>query len=278
MDNNTDSLSQPAKPAKLLGLLLLGFVLFVGLLSLGVWQVQRLQWKLALIDRIEQRVHAAPKPAPGPADWSAINRAANEYSRIQVAGRFDHGRETLVRASTELGRGFWLLTPLQTSTGFWVLINRGFVPEADGMQSRAQILRPDNSTLQTITGLLRLSEPAGSWLQHNDAAAGRWYSRDVQAIAASVKLVSSATSSNSSTAAAVAPYFIDAAASAETANSAVWPRAGLTVLSFNNHHLVYAITWFVLAAMVAAAATYLRHSERQLRALAARGQSVPNCD
>ena len=261
MSNDTDRPPQAAKPMLVLALLLLAGVLFVGLLALGGWQVQRLQWKLALVERIEQRVHAAPVAAPGPAEWSAITRESNEYSRVQITGRFDHSRATLVRASTELGRGVWVLTPLQTSAGFWVLVNRGFVPETDG----AQLARLGSAEPQAISGLLRLSEPAGSFLQHNDAAAGRWYSRDVPAMAASVKLDST------SAAASVAPYFIDAAASPD---AQAWPRGGLTVLSFNNHHLVYAITWFVLAAMVAAAAAYLLYSERQLRALLASGQQV----
>ena len=254
MSNDTDRPPQAAKPMLVLALLLLAGVLFVGLLALGGWQMQRLQWKLALIERIEQRVNAAPVAAPSPAEWSAISRESNEYSRVQITGRFDHSRATLVRASTELGRGFWVLTPLQTSAGFWVLVNRGFVPETDG----AQLARLGSAEPQVISGLLRLSEPGGSFLQHNDAAAGRWYSRDVPAMAASVKLE-------------VAPYFIDAAASP---NAQAWPRGGLTVLSFNNHHAVYAITWFVLAAMVAAAAAFLLYSERQLRALSASGKQV----
>jgi surfeit locus 1 family protein len=252
----------------LLCLLLLAAALFAGLLALGVWQVQRLHWKLALIERIEQRVHASPAPAPSLADGLAISREANEYSRVEITGRFDHSRETLVRASTVLGRGFWLLTPLQSEAGFWVLVNRGFVPEAQGLPNSPAIFRPDALQPQTITGLLRLSEPAGSWLQRNDAVSGRWYSRDVQALAASLKLPT------------VAPYFIDATAPvasdkpAPTAATAAWPRAGLTVLSFNNHHLVYAITWFVLAAMLAAAVAYVVYSERQLRAMAARPQRL----
>jgi surfeit locus 1 family protein len=259
MTNDTDCPSQPAKPVLVLVLLLLATALFTGFLALGVWQVQRLEWKLALIDRIKQRVQAAPVAVPGPAGWQAVNRESNEYSRVQVVGHFDHSRATLVRASTELGRGFWVVTPLQTTAGFWVLVNRGFVPAADSLQASP----PDGVDPQVISGLLRLSEPGGSFIQHNDAAAGRWYSRDVQAIAANVKL--DATSA-SVAAASVAPYFIDAAASS---NAAVWPRAGLTVLSFNNHHAVYAITWFVLAIMVAAAAAYLCYSERQLRRVSA---------
>jgi len=255
MTNDTDCSPQPARPALVLVLLLLASALFAGLLALGVWQVQRLQWKLALMERVERRVHSAPVAAPGPAEWSAINRESNEYSRVQITGRLDHSRATLVRASTELGRGFWVVTPLQTSAGFWVLVNRGFIAEADKMQAA----RPDPVEMQVVTGLLRFSEPTGSFLQKNDAPAGHWYSRDVPAMAISVKLE----------AASVAPYFIDAVASSDTQ---AWPRGGLTVLSFNNHHAVYAITWFVLAIMVAAAAAYLFYSERQLRRIAASGK------
>jgi surfeit locus 1 family protein len=257
MTNVIDRPPQPAKTVKVMALLLLAAALFVGFLSLGVWQVQRLYWKLALMERVEQRVRATPMPAPGPAEWPAINRASNEYSRVQVAGHFDHSRATLVRASTVLGRGFWVLTPLQTNAGFSILVNRGFVAETDKVLAAG----PDSPELQVITGLLRLSEPAGTFLQHNDVAAGRWYSRDVMAMAANVKL--NATS--------VAPYFIDAGASADVS---AWPRGGLTVINFNNSHTVYAITWFVLAAMVAAAAFYLLYSERQLRAISARDKQA----
>ena len=253
---------QPAKPALVWVLLVLAGVVFTGLLALGVWQVQRLQWKLALIERVEQRAHAAPVAAPGQAEWASINRESNEYARVQAKGRFDHSRETLVRASTELGSGFWVLTPMQTTAGFWVLVNRGFVSAAN----RTQASRPASSEEQSINGLLRLSEPGGSFLQHNDVAAGRWYSRDVQAIAASVALDARP---DSSALVPVAPYFIDAAA---TQSAQEWPRGGLTVLSFYNNHLIYAVTWFVLAAMVGAAAAYLWHSERQLRASSAGGK------
>lgn len=246
---------RPTKSGFLLALLLLACLAFVSLLALGVWQIQRLQWKQALIARVEQRMQAAPVAVPAPPQWSAINRVSNEYSRIYVFGSFDHTRETLVRASTELGSGFWVVTPMQTTDGFWVLVNRGFIPAS----LRAQASRPDPGDQQVVNGLLRLSEPGGSWLQSNDPGAGRWYSRDVRAIAASVALV---TQTGANGAAQVAPYFIDAAASRD---QSAWPRGGLTVLAFNNNHLVYALTWFVLAAMAASAGAYLVYSEWQLR-------------
>ncbi|MGS0755115.1 SURF1 family protein [Roseateles sp. GG27B] len=254
--DNTDHPERAAKPGLVLALLLVAALLFVGLLALGSWQIQRLSWKEALIARVEQQLQAPPVPVPGPSVWPTINRAADEYRRVQVNGRFDHSRETLVGASTELGSGFWVLTPLQTTAGFWVLINRGFIP-TEQRNSRAERAE---TTGQSINGLLRLSEVGGTWLQANDAAAGRWYSRDVAAIAASKGL-------NLAAGAAVAPYFVDAAVSDErgATNTAAWPRAGLTVLNFHNNHVVYAVTWFVLAAMVAAAAGYLFWSERLLQ-------------
>ncbi|HWU84371.1 MAG TPA: SURF1 family cytochrome oxidase biogenesis protein, partial [Rhodocyclaceae bacterium] len=69
---------------------------------------------------------------------------------------------------------------------------------------------------------------------------------------------------------AVAPYFIDADAAAASNGSGQpatpsEPIGGLTVISFYNHHLVYAFTWYTLALMVAAAAAYLIREERKLR-------------
>jgi surfeit locus 1 family protein len=55
-----------------------------------------------------------------------------------------------------------------------------------------------------------------------------------------------------------APYFIDADA---TPNPGGLPVGGLTVVAFPNNHLVYAITWYVLALMVAGAAFYVAREE-----------------
>ncbi|WP_336470404.1 SURF1 family protein [Caldimonas tepidiphila] len=244
----------PRRPATLAAMLSIAALLFLGFVALGMWQVQRLAWKQDLIARIERHQQAAPVPAPGPADWPGLSRAEDEYRRVQVRGRFAHELETLVQANTVLGSGFWVLTPLRSEDGFWVLVNRGFVPpERRERASRGE----EPAAEQEVSGLLRLTEPGGRLLQDNDPAAGRWYSRDVQAIAAARGL------GGAERAGAVAPYFIDAAADAAAAEA--WPRPGLTVLRFSNSHLVYALTWFALALMVAAATAYLLREERQLR-------------
>ena len=216
----------------------------LGFTALGVWQVKRLSWKLDLIERVDARVHAAPVSAPGQGDWPQVSAARDEYRHVRLDGRFLPGHDTRVQAVTELGPGFWVLSPFQTADGT-VLVNRGFIPQD------WRLVPPPPADTQ-VTGLLRISEPGGAFLRDNDAASNRWYSRDVQAIAAARGLGT------------VAPYFVDA----DRGDSAdTWPRGGLTVVQFRNNHLVYALTWFGLALMAAGAGAYVLRYERRRRAL-----------
>ncbi len=143
-----------------------------------------------------------------------------------------------------LGPGYWVMTPLVLSDGTAILINRGFVPtdkRDPATRAAGQLSDP-----VTITGLMRMTEPKGSLLQSNDPAAARWYSRDVAAIAADKHIANAA------------PYFIDADA---TPNPGGLPVGGLTRVVFPNNHLVYAITWFGLALMVAGLLAFVIRSE-----------------
>jgi surfeit locus 1 family protein len=199
----------------------------VGLVALGLWQVQRRAWKLDLIARTEAMLKAPPVPAPPPAQWGRVD-AGDAYRPVLASGRYRANADSYVQAATALGGGFWVLTPLDTG-GFTVLVNRGFVPP--GQRSRTPV--PTGPV--AVRGLLRLTEPGGGFLRSNDPAADRWYSRDVAAIAGRRGL------------GRTAPYFIDAVATP----GVEWPRGGLTVVSFHNNHLVYALTWFGLAALLA---------------------------
>jgi surfeit locus 1 family protein len=213
---------------------LLGGLATIALGLLGVWQVQRRAWKLELIAQVDARSHAPAVDAPGPDAWASIDAAHDAYRRVRAEGVFLNDRETLVQAATALGSGYWVMVPLQTDDGFTVLVNRGFVPP-----ERATPLQHGMSRLTTrvqVTGLLRITEPKGGFLQANDPAADHWHSRDVAAIAERRSLTQ------------VAPYFIDADA---TPGDQGQPVGGLTVIDFPNNHLVYALTWFILAGMAA---------------------------
>ena len=243
--------------------LLAGAVLLIaGFLALGSWQVQRLFWKRALIERVEQRVHAAPVAAPGAARWDGVTAATDEYRHVSVAGILLFEASVRTQAVTALGSGYWLLTPLCQQDGTVVLVNRGFVEAAAPAPSAAPATAapalacpPGTVPRVTMTGLLRVSEPNGGFLRKNDPSKQRWYSRDVRAIAAAQGLQR------------VAPYFVDAAAGQEPANAADGQRpvGGLTVIAFPDSHLVYALTWFALAAMSAAMLWWLRRGGARRR-------------
>lgn len=241
-------------------------MLFSGFVALGTWQVKRRAWKLDLIARVEQRVHAPATEAPTESQWPQVTAANSEYRHVRVSGVFLNEDETLVQATTELGAGFWVLTPLRRADGTLVLVNRGFVPPERRERASHQAAAPTTQT--TVTGLLRMTEPGGAFLRHNDPAANRWYSRDVQAIARARGL------------SRVAPYFIDAeapnpaagASAADLGAAADGPSAsdkapvpGLTVIKFHNSHLVYTITWYTLALMTAAGAWIIFREEYRLR-------------
>lgn len=243
--NQPPTFAAPHRPSwRLLAVTLGGLVLIGVFLALGLWQVQRLAWKEALLARIEASQHGDPQPLPAPQDWPRVQRDTHEYQRLQLSGHFDHGRETRVQASTVLGSGWWVLTPLRTPDGRWVLVNRGFVDA----EHRDPATRPEPQGEVTLLGLLRVTEPEGRLWQHNDPGTGRWYSRDVEAIATAQQLPGE-----------VAPFFVDASEGTE----GQWPRAGLTVLAFSNNHLMYALTWFALAAMVAGALVFVWRFERR---------------
>ena len=233
-------------------LALLLIVLFAGL---GTWQVQRLQWKLALIERVNTRVGAAPVAVPPVARWPAVSKESDEYRHVSLAGHFLHEYSTPVQAVSELGAGYWLVTPLCTLDGSIVLVNRGFIPAAENRAGRYPARRATGNPCTAasgaphgLTGLLRLAEPGGGFLRENDPAKNRWYSRDVAGIAAARGLHQ------------VAPYFVDAARGQDPAGAPEHPAGGLTVISFQNNHLVYAITWYALALMVAGAWWYIARS------------------
>ncbi len=235
-------------------LLLIALVLIAGFVSLGNWQLERREWKQALIQAVEQRAHAPAQRAPEREHWALISRSNDEYRHVVVRGRFLQSKPALVVAATELGSGYWVLTPFQCRDGSVVFINRGYIGQ--GLTPAG----PPEGEVE-VSGLLRISEPDGSPLRKNKPSADRWYSRDIEAIALARGLIA-------------APFFIDAAqgapgsrqvdpANASDADNV--PVGGLTVIQFHDNHLVYSLTWYGLAAMVVVAFIILLREARIAR-------------
>ncbi|RIX27145.1 SURF1 family protein [Sphingomonas edaphi] len=225
----------------MIGLCAVFALLFAGL---GIWQLQRLQWKLGLIAKVEQRIHAPAVPVPNSRSWKDLEPDSIEYRRVYAVGTFIHEKEALVDALTERGPGYWVLTPLQTADGN-IIVNRGFVPQ-DRATPNA---RPEGhqARIQKVEGLLRITEPHGRYLRPNRPNEDKWYSRDIAAIAKARTI-------------AVAPFFIDADAKP---NPGGYPVGGMTVVRFRNTHLIYAVTWFGLAALAVVGLWLLRKPSRR---------------
>jgi surfeit locus 1 family protein len=203
------------------------------LVSLGVWQLQRLAWKENLIAQVKART--ASPPTPFEAFRGRAGEAGLDYAPVTASGRFRHDLEALVpynQPSATRGlpvRGYLVFTPLVSDSGLVTMVNRGFVPE----DRKDPASRPQGSPegVVTVTGLLRTAEPARWFLPADDPAKNMFFTRDPAAIARAKGLTSP-------------PLYIDADA---TPNPGGLPVGGQTQISFPNNHLSYAFTWFGLA-------------------------------
>jgi surfeit locus 1 family protein len=200
--------------------------------ALGVWQLQRLEWKRGLIAQREAAVAATPGPPPK----SLTEARTLEFHPVVDDGVFLNDREIYLNATgPQGGAGFHVLTPLRQPGGRIVFVNRGFIPT----ERKDPATRPAGQLAGTVPvrGLLRLPPVAKpSWfVPENRPDLNYWFWIDLPAMAAADHLA----------AADVAPFYIDADA---TPNPGGWPQGGVTPLDLPNNHLQYAGTWFLLAA------------------------------
>ncbi|HEV7416585.1 MAG TPA: SURF1 family protein, partial [Tianweitania sediminis] len=216
------------------GLVVAAFAL---LLVLGTWQVQRMQWKEALLSRIEEQLSQQPL------DLAEVEAAQSrgdpiEYQPVTLSGQFEHERERHFFATHEGQSGFYVYTPLRLADGRAVFVNRGFVP----FDLKSPSTRPAGQVAGTVsvTGLAR-EQPAAkpSWLvPENDPAKNIFYWKDLGAMASSAAVPGS-----------ILPFFVDADA---TSSPGGWPVGGVTMVNLPNNHLQYAVTWYGLALALAA--------------------------
>lgn len=224
---------------------------FLVLVALGTWQLQRLAWKEGVIAAASGRAHASAQELPAPDHWAAMTREADEYRHVRVRGVFDHVRETLVytvRGADEgppEGPGAFVVTPLMRAGAPPILINRGFVPQ-DRRDPARRVAGQVTGEVE-ITGLVRFSEEASWFVPRNDAARGAFFRRDPASIAAARGLMGAA------------PFIIDLDAGLVPGSL---PVAGTTRLTFPNHHLEYALTWYGLAATLLAVSLAVAWSRR----------------
>jgi surfeit locus 1 family protein len=209
------------------GLTIACALLFAGLCALGVWQLERLQWKLALIATVNGHMTAAPVTLD---QIIAMPADEAQYRRVTISGRFDHSHEAYVFTTDAGAPVYHVLTPLRSDDGRVLMVDRGEVPKEK--LDPATRVQGDGAGETRVTGVWRMPDAPGAFTPLPDIAHRIWYARDLAGIAVSDHL------------ALAAPVVIEAGAAP---NPGGWPKGGQTVVSFRNQHLSYAVTWFGLA-------------------------------
>ena len=212
------------------------------LLALGVWQVQRLQWKQGLIARRDAAVAAAPVAPP----QTLAEARALEFRHIAAEGVFQNDKELYLAASSDAGAsGYQVVTPLVMTDGRTMLVNRGFVPQ--DLKDPAKRAAGQPTGTARVVGLMRVppAEKPSFFLPDNRPDLNLWFWVDLPAMARRDGLADAL------------PFYIDAD---KTPNAGGWPKGGVTRLDLPNDHLQYAITWFSLA--IALAVIYVLYHRR----------------
>lgn len=201
---------------------------FILLLALGTWQVQRLQWKTALIEKLQARSEMPAVSLPPVLD----DPEAFEYRRVGVEGRFLHDGELhLVNRSLNGNPGVHILTPLERADGAgYVLVNRGWVP----FDREDPAKRPEGQISGTVRveGILRLAKGPGWITPDNAPPTNVWFYLDPPAMARAAGVPS-------------LPAFEIMSSDREVPGG--FPVGHQWRVDLRNDHLQYAVTWYALA-------------------------------
>jgi surfeit locus 1 family protein len=199
---------------------------------LGLWQIQRLGEKNALIAKIDARIMAAPQAMPGLVDRYAAGEDV-AYTRVTVQGRYLGSPDVRKITTLEGAAAHTHLAPFVGDGGIAFLVERGAVPvgaEANPVAAEAVAL----------TGVLRTHNSGqGLFDPENDPAAGMFYWWDVPSM-----LATAAFPDDVKVTSLILQLEPDPVASG-------YPRPSPPKAELRNNHLGYAITWFGLALVLA---------------------------
>ncbi|MDO5632117.1 MAG: SURF1 family protein [Paracoccus sp. (in: a-proteobacteria)] len=188
------------------------------LITLGVWQLQRMAWKEAMLADIQASIDAAPVPLPASPDPSM------KYLPVMVSGTTTGQEINVLSGDRELGGGYQVVSAFVTDDGRRIMVDRGFVPQ----QARHQDRPPVHLA---VRGNLHWPDEKGSATPDPNLTENIWFARDVPAMAALLD---------------TDPVLVVAAAvQGDTQGVRPIPVA---IEGIPNNHLSYAVQWFLIAA------------------------------
>ena len=210
----------------------------VVLVLLGIWQLERLEWKMSLIALVEERQKI--DVVPFSTFYSTENFSDHNYQRVSVEGRFLNEHSFLLSPRIyNKQSGSHLVTPLRLPDGNVVAVNRGWVPQKYILGSGSR------EGLVSINATIREPMKQKLFTPNNDLIKNHWYWIDLDAISRTVRV-------------AVLPLVLE---QNPPGDESTFPIANQTVISWSNNHLQYALTWFGLALvfLVGSATYFLKH-------------------
>ncbi len=223
-------MTSAARPRFPIILTILAVLLLGVLLALGVWQVQRMQWKEGLIASAEVAAGQPPLPLE-----EALKLENPEFRRVLLTCRGLAAAPYVELQSIENSdAGVRLVSACAVEGGPTLLVDRGFVSAETSARPPVNV---DDTMPVVITGVLRRA-PAPSALTPPPAE-GRFYGRDAEAMARALKVEGP-----------ISPFTVFATTSTNPDWAALKPSA--PPAAFTNNHLGYALTWFGLAAALIA--------------------------
>ncbi len=202
------------------------FLLIIGLggaailISLGVWQVQRLAWKQAIISDIEARIVATPVTLP-----ETLDPQNDAYLPVVADGVLGDGEIHVLVSQKDVGAGYRIIAPFLLEDGRQIMVDRGFALTTAKDTNRA-------TGPAQIIGNLQWPQETDGFTPAPDLSANIWFARDVSAMADTLQSLPILLVARSSSLqdADISPLPVDTA-------------------RIPNDHLQYAITWFSLAAI-----------------------------
>lgn len=213
--------------------LLLGVVGCAILVSLGMWQLRRMEWKETMLAQIQAQIDASPVALPARPDPSM------KYEPVTVSGATT-GEEIDVLSHTKAqGGGYQIVSGFVTDDGRRIMVDRGFVPQEDRHKPRPPVAL-------SIEGNLHWPQDASSSTPAPNLDENIWFARDVPAMAAQL---------------GTQPVLVVArAVQGDTQGVSPIPVA---IEGIPNNHLSYAVQWFLIAATWAGMTAYLIWRIRQ---------------
>ena len=186
-------------------------------LSLGTWQLYRLQWKQDLISQIDKGLKSTP--------IKYSNKIKNDYQRVVLNGKFNYKNQIYLYSLNAKGQpGFDVITPFKTIEGDNVLINRGWINKE--MKNKTEI---NLSNKSEIFGLLRKIVKKNIFKPENDTEKNIWFSININQI----KKITGKNFSNH-------VVFLED-------NLTNLPVPKKITIDVPNNHLKYAITWYLIS-------------------------------